>query len=384
MIIRYRPRYLTKQMIDESMTGSSSALGNANTFYFNSGRSALKAVLVHISRKLGKTLNIGIQNFNCHVVVDASLQACCKVTLMDIKENDFSVSFDHVKEAEIDVLLLLHYQGVPNQEYIKICEYCKKHNIIIIEDMAQTYNSSIQGVMVGSLGDMYIESYSFDKPFVSLFGGGLFINQNSAISNVFDDEWLRYYNGLESESIYEHGSHIKLLNFLLQFTIPKYYKPYMTQYEAMLSQIEYINDLDIFENKVLSYLKERINNSKGEILPKRILFEKTRLLSLQKENFVEPKIDDWMYELTNKKYPDSVINWNRFSFVGDKNAKDKILKKYNGLIEIGNYNWPTTMDRLYNLNPNVYTKGNYAVSQYVSENIINVPIWQFGDYENNI
>lgn len=382
MIIRYRPKHLTKQMLDECC--QSNTIGDENSFYFDSGRATLKATLTHLSKKYCKKINVGIQNFNCYVVVDAALEAGCTVTLLDIKESDFSVSFDNVKEAEIDVLLLLHYQGVPNQEYIKICEYCKKYNIIIVEDMAQAYNSSIEGVMVRSLGDMYIESYSFDKPFVSLFGGGLFINQNSGISNVFDDEWLRYYNGLESESIYEHSSHIKLLNFLLQFTTPKYYKPYMTQYEAMLSQIEYIDDTDLFENKVLSYLKERIKNSKEEILPKRISLSKARLVSLQKENFVKPKIDDWMLELTNKKYPNSVVNWNRFSFIGDKSAKNKIFKKYNGMIEIGNYNWPTTMDRIYHLNPNVYAKGNYTVSQYVSENIINVPIWQFGQYEDNI
>ena len=105
MIIRARPKYLSGINI----------FGNQgeNTekhYFFNSGRAALKQLLIWFAKEKNLEIIIGIQAFNCTVVLDAALEAGCKVILSDINLKYFSVSVSSVKkmiiEKKVNVLLL--------------------------------------------------------------------------------------------------------------------------------------------------------------------------------------------------------------------------------------------------------------------------------------
>ena len=68
MIIRARPKYLAG--ID--IVGNKSA-GNEKEFFFNSGSAALKFFLIWLSKEHNREIIIGMQAFNCRVVLDAAL-----------------------------------------------------------------------------------------------------------------------------------------------------------------------------------------------------------------------------------------------------------------------------------------------------------------------
>ena len=79
-------------------------------------------------------------------------------------------------EKKVNVLLLTHYQGIPNEDYEKIINFCRIRNVYVIEDMSQSYKSSINGIEIGTKGDVVLYSYAFDKPFTSMFCGSLKFN----------------------------------------------------------------------------------------------------------------------------------------------------------------------------------------------------------------
>ena len=226
MIIRARPKYLNEINI----------LGNRSTdnekeYFFGSGSAALKFFLQWISIKKKKEIIIGMQAFNCQVVLDAALEANCKIVLSDISLRCFSVTLNSVKlmisKEKIDVLLLTHYQGIPNESYEEIVKFCNEKNVLVIEDASQTYGSYINGIKVGSLGYVTLYSYAFDKPFTCMFGGSLKFNAN------VNQSYKNLLKNLPTESDKEGKYHLEILSFLLKYTSTVFYKEGLENYKVI-------------------------------------------------------------------------------------------------------------------------------------------------------
>jgi len=69
------------------------------------------------------------------------------------------------------------------------------------------------------------------------------------------------------------------------------------------------------------------------------------------------------------------VVWNRFSVV----ATDKALLDYfkNIGVDVRNFNWPTCLhDRIENNHVNCFYMTSFHASEYLSKNILNIPIWQ--------
>ena len=83
--------------------------------FLDSGRNALRLALEVYSTCCRRRLTVGMQSFNCSVVLDAALRAGCDVVLYDVGLEDCSIPVDSLRnsKAEPDVLLLTHYQGFP-------------------------------------------------------------------------------------------------------------------------------------------------------------------------------------------------------------------------------------------------------------------------------
>ena len=131
MKCRAMPKYLlSKDIINKELSFNK----NKKELYFNSGRSALAFLLKNLNLK-----NIALQPFNCKAVLEAINTANYKPLFLDIKLTDFSIDLKELINCKtrIDVLLITHYQGIPNIQYKEIINYCKEKNIIVIDDMAQ-------------------------------------------------------------------------------------------------------------------------------------------------------------------------------------------------------------------------------------------------------
>jgi hypothetical protein len=376
MTVRARPKYLD---IDNLYLKNFTI--NNNEYFFNKGRTALEFYLAVSKKRFNKSLNVLLQDFNCNVVIDAVLKSGNNALISDINLIDFSIDFNTIKENinSIDVIILTHYQGIPNKDYVSIVELCKKNKILIIEDMAHTYKSVVDNTEVGTLGDVAIYSYALDKPF-SCYEGGLLVI-NSTIIDIKDE-----YKNLEFESEKNAKIDIDILKFIYQNTQVDNYNRSINQYDLIRffftkgfsdNSIKFLLKNNILikifrrlliqkkENKILKLRKSKISIIKKQMID--FLYQKENVDNLEKL-LLSNKL--WIY----KSSQNTKIQWNRYSFL-DKDCKIKkfLLTKD---IEVGNFNWSRPLHTRYAEKNNIKYLDNFKNSIYASENIINIPIWR--------
>lgn len=380
MILRARPKFLVEDFFHSQVDTT-----KTDRMYFNYGRTALAFVLQTYSNHLSKRLSVGIQSFNCEVIAWAVLTTNNDLHLLDIKKEDFSLDLYNLQKCNLDVLVLTHYQGIPNSEYDKIVEYCAVHNILLIDDVAQAENSYYKGELVGTLADFSIHSFSFDKPYTSWTGGELKVQkcQDVAFVQLLKKKYLE----LEIENIQKESLDVKLLHFLWiysdvhRFHIELNNRNLVRACISLHIPFKYLNRIMIYSpRKVINVLDRMIGkfqNSKIKVerlgCKKIILLEKQELRSLKKMKYNIPELITKGEELFYRD--DRFINWNRYSLLDESGEIKKILLE-NG-IEVGNYNWPEPLDVKLKRCSHVFLHGNYKITHYVAKNILNIPIWPY-------
>lgn len=381
MIRRSRPKYLKEEFLyNNELVKTESGL------YFNRGSAALYFLLKFLKKNMNKNLTVCVQSFNCRTVADAALQVeGVKLLLADVKKKDFSISLEFLKNnyKSIDILLLLHYQGLINTETNEIILFCKEKNIIVIEDLAHINESDYN-----LIGDFGIYSYSFDKPYTCFRGGSLVLSQNS--TKLYYKNILNDYKKLEVEKNENEELDLKKLHYLflastqgnynkttdLLLDLNMFFQIFNTQTLIFISKLplsKYIIKIIlklkrfIIKDKLPSYKPFRLNNKKISILLQ------------QKKNYADNK-DDFLKsqnllleKLLNFLNLDinEPVTWNRLSFISDETIKG--LENH----EFGNFNWPVPLNEYYKSNKNVQLIGKYENTKYLCKNIINFPVWNF-------
>lgn len=374
MKCRAMPKYLTfKDITNKEL----SFIKNKKELYFNSGRSALAFLLKNLNLK-----NIALQPFNCKAVLEAIKTANYKPIFLDIKLTDFSLDFKELINCKtrIDVLLITHYQGIPNIQYKEIINYCKEKNIIVIDDMAQTYGSSIRGIKIGELANYSIYSFAIDKPFTSFEGGALILKE-------YDNNLWEEYMNIKIESKVKEKNDFKRLLFYIKYYSETLYFENLNNYrkiwEILITFLPEIRTYQLLKNQLfckvfLIILHKLFKFDKLKPI-RRLGMKKIELIYLQKKNFKSRNFHSHLEFI--KKYDikippeihnkETIIYWNRISVLDSNGKLQKKLKENN--IEVGNFNWPLTLSNMYSQNGfNQSTKKN---SEYASKNILNIPCW---------
>lgn len=364
--------------------------------YFSSGRSALFFFLKEYQAFFEKKITIAIQSFNCSVVIESALKAGCVISLVDIKKNDFSLDISQLKRANvlnnINAVIITHYQGIPNFEYEKIIAYARQHNMLIIEDVAQSYGSRIGKNEISTLGDIFIESYAFDKPFSCMYGGCIGFCPNNKLPLDFLTHLNRFYGDLPVESNFTAQNHIDLLAYLFKNTEYNNYKKYLNNYSFLSILLKFTRNnffISLFLQfyslsktfKVLSIYRKlkiflRFSHSNNFDSVIKLNPSKINLVKIQKKNFYCQKLPEWAARFYNSNDSKIKVCWNRFSVLDDNGEiKEHITNLFDSKIEFGNYNWPHPLHVLYKNSERVIISGKLRNSEYCSKNILNIPIW---------
>lgn len=159
--------------------------GKAILFY--KGREAMSAVLEIL--KLPKGSEVAINGFTCIAVFNAIRTAGYEPKCIDIeKDNDPNFSSSTLEKTvrlneNIKAVVVQNTFGYPcNIEGIE--RVCKKHKIILIEDLAHCVGTKYSnGKEAGTVGDFVILSFSQDKIIDAVSGGALLI-RNKNFSNI--------------------------------------------------------------------------------------------------------------------------------------------------------------------------------------------------------
>lgn len=143
---------------------------SSEVFLFNSGRSALIAVLKSFDIGLGD--EVLIQAFTCVAVPDPVIWQGAKPIFVDIDETlniDPKLLEKHINK-KTKAIVVQHTFGI-GAEIKLIKKIAQKYNLILIEDCAHALGANVDGQLLGTFGDAAIFSFGRDKVISSVFGG---------------------------------------------------------------------------------------------------------------------------------------------------------------------------------------------------------------------
>ncbi|MBN2794755.1 MAG: aminotransferase class I/II-fold pyridoxal phosphate-dependent enzyme [Clostridia bacterium] len=80
------------------------------------------------------------------------------------------------KYPNVKAVLVVHLYGL-SADMDKIMEICKKHNVPVIEDAAESLGSYYKGLQTGTIGDYGIFSFNGNK-IITTSGGGMLVSNN--------------------------------------------------------------------------------------------------------------------------------------------------------------------------------------------------------------
>ncbi|MEC2054497.1 aminotransferase class I/II-fold pyridoxal phosphate-dependent enzyme [Peribacillus psychrosaccharolyticus] len=80
------------------------------------------------------------------------------------------------KYPEVKAVIVVHLYGL-SADMDKIVELCKKHNVALIEDAAESLGTYYKGIHTGTIGDYGIFSFNGNK-IITTSGGGMLVSNN--------------------------------------------------------------------------------------------------------------------------------------------------------------------------------------------------------------
>lgn len=109
-----------------------------------------------------------------------------KIVFADSLNNHPNIDLDKVEKLitkNTKVLVVMHYGGVAC-DMDKALSICKKHSLILLEDVAHSIDSYYKGKPLGSFGEMAVFSFHETKNISSGEGGLLVINEKKYIKRA--------------------------------------------------------------------------------------------------------------------------------------------------------------------------------------------------------
>ncbi len=157
-------------------------VGRKHCVTFNSGTSALHGTLLSLDVKSND--EILVPSFTFISTVNSALMVNAIPKFVDIETETFGINpelLESLITKKTKIILPIHYAGLPCKiEEIK--KICKKNNIFLVEDAAESLGAQIHNKMVGSFGDVSMFSFAGNK-ILTTGEGGAITTDSSKISN---------------------------------------------------------------------------------------------------------------------------------------------------------------------------------------------------------
>ena len=152
-----------------------------------SARFGLKIIL---EKFLDKKRSVLVPRFNCNVIQESILAANGKVHLYDFYPSPGFFDWESIIQQispDTGAIIVTHYFGVPI-DFQPIIDFCRMNGILLIEDCAHTLGGKIGDQIAGTLGDITLLSFNYDKPISLGWGGAVVLNEPALIFDNFLEE----------------------------------------------------------------------------------------------------------------------------------------------------------------------------------------------------
>jgi len=151
-------------------------VGTSYAVTFNSGTSALHAVLLACGIREGD--EVIVPSFTFIATANAPLFVGAKPVFAEVEGKTYGLDPEDVESKitpKTKAILPIHYGGSPCFIH-ELKQVAEKHNLLLIEDAAESLGASINGKKVGSFGDAAMFSFCAPKVITTGEGGVVVTN----------------------------------------------------------------------------------------------------------------------------------------------------------------------------------------------------------------
>ena len=173
-----------KEIVRDYEQRMSNHIGSGQGISFASGRMAFYAILKNMN--IGKGDEVILPAFTCSVMPNAIWRSGATPVFADIDPETFGSDADGIKKKitpRTKAIVAQHSFGIPCN-INEIIDLAEKYGIYVIEDCAITFDSTINGIKVGNLGDAAIFSTDHSKPINTIIGGFFYSKNKSLYEKV--------------------------------------------------------------------------------------------------------------------------------------------------------------------------------------------------------
>jgi perosamine synthetase len=147
-----------------------------------SGTAGIHAALKAAGVKTGD--KVITPNYTCSSSISCISQLNAIPVIVEIEDETLGLDYDlFVKAVTIHkpkVAQIVHVYGHPCRDTLKIINFCKKNNIVVIEDASEALGAKIMNKKCGSLGDISVISTRSEK-MIGCGEGGLILTNNKIL-----------------------------------------------------------------------------------------------------------------------------------------------------------------------------------------------------------
>ncbi len=224
---------------------------------FNSGTSALHAALLAYGIKEGD--EVIVPSFTFIATANAPLFVGAKPVFADIEEETFGLDPEDVKEKiteKTKAIIPIHYGGCPCK-IKELKEIAEDHNLILIEDAAESLGARIGDKKVGSFGDSAMFSFCQNKIITTGDGGAIVTNTKKIYEKL---KLIRSHGRLETSDYFSSTEYMDYVTLGYNFR--------MSNITAALgvAQLKKADNVIEMRRNNAEYLTARLKREVQEIL----------------------------------------------------------------------------------------------------------------------
>jgi len=198
-VIRRGNYWTTGPEIEQLENNIATYIGKKYALSFNSGTSALHSCLLAHGITEGEVI---VPSFTFISTASSVLLAGAKPIFAEIENDSYGLDSESVKEKiskKTKAIMPIHYGGAPCKEIKILKEIANDHDLILIEDAAESLGSKIKNKQVGSFGHSSMFSFCQNK-IITAGEGGIIVTDSKDVYQKL--KLIRSHGRLEGKEDY--------------------------------------------------------------------------------------------------------------------------------------------------------------------------------------
>jgi len=234
-------------------------IGTKYAVVFNSGTSALHAAILAHNIKEGDEAIV--PSFTFIATANALLFAGARPVFADIESKTFGLDPEDVKEKitdKVKAIIPVHYGGSPCL-IRELKEIAEDHNLILIEDAAESFGAKIKNKKVGTFGDSAMLSFCQNKVITTGDGGALVTDSKAIYEKL---KLIRSHGRLENSDYFSSWKRMDYVTLGYNYRMPDIIAA------LGIAQLEKVDRIVEMRRSNAEYMSEELSGIRNILFPK--------------------------------------------------------------------------------------------------------------------